>query len=420
MSQDRFATLRSLLQRPSSLEEWNHLITFLQQWPDAGQQQLAVDYAEMHLNTWDDRHRIAKEINPELPWWSLIRHVNLQNANTSESIAALESNQEVLAQITCLTLGALSRYQKVTRILSERSGLSELTYLDLERRALSGTELKQLMRAPALQSLQELHLNGTHLTSNDWRELFSSAFVSSVRRFALTRGMLDFESLAALAQSPHLRLEELLLDATLQDPMAATMLASATSLRELKALRLRFPLQLQPAEILFRSPLFQGVDTLELRTVGNSAFWRLFVQAHQLSDLRSLTFSRSAFDNDSWRVFLTSPALQQLEHLCFFSCDVMGRRLEAFRQTPFPRLTHLDLSLNTLNEQACKALARHKELPELRKLVLGHCRLTNDSVGALLRAPWMKGLEVLDLRGNAHLTTSFRKWIEQNYTNVLL
>ena len=420
MSQDRFATLRSLLQRSSSLDEWEHLISFLQQWPDAGQQQLAVDYAGMHLNTWDDRHRIAEQVDPDLPWWPLVRHINLRSANTNESLAALESTKDVLSQITCLTLGGLSRYRQVTKALSDRSGLMELKYLDLERRAISGTELKQLMRSPALQSLEELHLNGTQLTSNGWRELFSSPFVSTLRRLSLLRGMLDFESLAALAQSPHMCLEELLLDVTLQDPMAATMLASAASLREIKSLKMRYLLQLQPAEILFRSPLFQGVETLELRAVGNLAFWGLFAQARSMNELRSLTCSRSAFDTDSWRVFLKSPVLQQLEHLCFFSCDVMGRRFEAFRQVSFPKLTHLDLSLNTLNEQACKELARHKHLPELRQLTLSHCRLTNDSVGILLRAPWMEELEVLDLRGNGHLTASFRKWVEMNYSNVLL
>ena len=77
--------LRNLLSQPPSLRVWHRLLRVLQR-AEESEQQMLVEYASQHLETWPDRLRVLDFVDESLAIWPLVRHLEFWRSLSSEDI----------------------------------------------------------------------------------------------------------------------------------------------------------------------------------------------------------------------------------------------------------------------------------------------------------------------------------------------
>jgi len=68
-----FAQLRNILSQEPSWRAWNDLLELFEDWEEEEEQELALDYAQQHLESWPLHCRQFQEYLPEHPCWPLAR-----------------------------------------------------------------------------------------------------------------------------------------------------------------------------------------------------------------------------------------------------------------------------------------------------------------------------------------------------------
>ena len=158
--------------------------------------------------------------------------------------------------------------------------------------------------------------------------------------------------------------------------------------------------------ILAGDSRFASLRSLDLRrnTLGGQATRHLAGSRH-LSGLRSLDLQDTWQTSGGLRALLGSEHLTELRHLGL-GCVLTGTQMNASEcasaigALELPGLTSLDLSGQTLGEIGARALADRECLTGLRVLRLRNCRIKDGGMNALLRSPYLQGLEFLDVRSN--------------------
>jgi uncharacterized protein (TIGR02996 family) len=120
-----------------------------------------------------------------------------------------------------------------------------------------------------------------------------------------------------------------------------------------------------------------------------------------LCPIETLTL-RVGAPSPSWLQLRRPEPMFPLKYLGVTCDPPVGSQLVAVlrRLGPFPRLTELDLRDAFLSDSAVPDLLPGPMFPELKRLGLAGCNLTDDGAEALAESGWVGRLERLDLTGN--------------------
>jgi hypothetical protein len=253
---------------------------------------------------------------------------------------------------------------------------------------LSGNGIEALARSPHLRRLETLILEETNHPGDWFHALAWSPVVETVTQFMIRFADPDkgsWEAVEPLFASPRLhRLEALRLDEVNPGRVGMTRLLSSPLLPALRKLYVT-DCGLTDAQC---APLFARdarIGLTELMLTGNrltDRTVRAFAAAPWLSRLHGLELA----DNRPPGKFVGQ-----------FTADAV---IELLRSPHLGPLVNFSVSVRSGGVKLAHELVRCEKLGGLRRLLLPDSRLTDRAVEVLSDAPWLGGVEELDLTGN--------------------
>lgn len=358
-SAERFALLRNLLLHSPAPFVWQQLYTLLESWPQGEELWLAIEYAEQHLEHWPDSLRLVssecalvqerrQSSSTESPLWRLFRGFY----NTEQH---------------GIPLTELS-YWPEARLW---------THFHDERSQTSTWEFNALAKSPLAPSLQHLTLPGFSLERKSIEHLafafprLQSLDVSSVtqHRNLPTLAMMSEASWADSLQALALPLlswqpdERMVWNEELPFPSLGWLSFSGNP-----------PPQEQDA--FFRSQQWRTLHTLDVQDCYFSMFFLLtLLQQGNLQNIRQLYLSSETGMSNDPELFAEMAHMPVLQHL-----------------------ETLEIGHASLCPQLVEELMRSSVVwKKLRRLRLEYSELQEESIRALVRAPFYNSLEHLDL-----------------------
>lgn len=170
------------------------------------------------------------------------------------------------------------------------------------------------------------------------------------------------------------------------------------------------------------------IESLELRV--GAHYIRKLAECEQLAQIRSLTVKKCRMKQKTFKLFVNSPCLNQLEHLELYRSNVTDTGCEALASsTSLNALRSLSLTQNRIGPQGASAIAQHmshlKQLdlsscwiedsgaseiaathwPNLQSLQLGYCHFRQQGVEAISTSsgfPVLKHLDLMHCSGQSH------------------
>jgi hypothetical protein len=236
--------------------------------------------------------------------------------------------------------------------------------------------IANLIGSDALTHFSGLELTAVRLTPPWLEGLANSPRVSQVRRLCL----------ALNNHGP-------------QKPVGEA-LARGTCLGGLRSLEVREGLSDGSLAALAEAPWLAGLTALDFGAVGKSI--AALIRSPHAPRPRVIRWDWVKPGRAGMRDLIESPLLDEVVELRLERADIgMPGKAEpaAFAARDWPRLRTLSLQGNHLNEEGMRALAGVKGFTALKYLNLKWSLIDLGALRALLSAPWVGGLERLDLGG---------------------
>jgi len=144
-NQDSFARLRHALSDEVSIENWLEILICLEEWNDEDTLLLGVQYAEKHLNDWDDSYKSFSGYQPEHPGWKLAKNLFLY--------AKHESTYDILLHCEHFSTLSISGFHEL-QDLKLLENFPNLTFLSLKE----CSELHSIKGAEKISHLKTLYI----------------------------------------------------------------------------------------------------------------------------------------------------------------------------------------------------------------------------------------------------------------------
>jgi uncharacterized protein (TIGR02996 family) len=267
--------------------------------------------------------------------------------------------------------------------LTSTASLTSLEELDLSGRGVSqrynddpivrSPGMERLAAWAGLASVRSLTLSSNDVGRPGLRALLRSRHTAALQELSLRSCRLDGQTMAELADAPPaLRLETLNLGENVLKELGVAYVASASCLRELKALWLD----------RCEAPVTSG---------------RLLAKAGFIEGLRLLDFAHNHLSPVGLNALLdrNPPALHTLR---LRDNDLFDRGVALLAESPgSDTLLELDVSQNGLGTAAVQALGQSAHLRELRVLRLVDNSIPESAAAALAASPLGQRLAVLEL-----------------------
>lgn len=279
--QDLLSTLRGLLYEPPSASAWGQLCALFDAWTDdLALREIALDYAQQHLDAWPDKLRDAPPAwsravltQDPPPAWRLVRQLSLTSYGIGPNSVQRLAELPAMAHITLLDLGNCNGKDDALCALADSPNVGRLRSLDMGVNKITDRGLLALADSPLLAQLQSLDLTYNQITHLGAESLAKSPAARSLRSLKLWHNQLGPSGAIALAESPYLsNLEELNLGSnTIGDTGARALLrALPTRLPKLQDLNLSSNKLTEPfLRQLPAEPALQGRN-LKLNLSGNT------------------------------------------------------------------------------------------------------------------------------------------------------
>jgi uncharacterized protein (TIGR02996 family) len=267
---------------------------------------------------------------------------------------------------------------------------SRLRFLDLNNTWLRGTEVPDLVAAPALQSVETLDLSGNPLATAGAALLATAGNLAGLRRLVVNSAGLGSAGAWSLCQANLPALESLHLrtNAIGDDGLAALAQGTLPRLRELNV-------------------SYNGITARGLAAL----------TGHCPEGLASLDLSWNRFGDDGVGALAAGPG--SLVALDLSYCELTDRAAAALASWPgLGGLVTLNLGTNRIGDDGLTALARSPHLAGLRSLYLGNTAVGDAGVAALLDSPLLGRLEVLVL-GGSRVGTEMMRQLRAAYRGIL-
>jgi hypothetical protein len=166
------------------------------------------------------------------------------------------------------------------------------------------------------------------------------------------------------------------------------------------------------------SPLARLVRSIEIYRRGEEGSRELFIIANseQANQLTYLTIRRSEISSWAWQAMIDSPFLTNLRHL-HVRRTLIGEvgAQQLFRSSRLNRLSCLRLSGVGLRRQWLEVAARSIPFSELKSIDFSHNVLGDEGVVLLSEAPWLCGVERIDLQRNYITAPAMRSLISSPF-----
>ena len=356
MQASPFAELRQLLSKGESPHTWDCILRLFARWPECSERDLALDYANTHLESWSSKLRTAHCSAPyAILCWPLIRHLDFVGGRLTIRWYERFSEENQLAAISL----EAKQFEKYASLLSKLRSLRELQLYK---------DINWIKGIKGLRKLPEL----TSITLETTGSLESLTGLEAVQGLTFLKANLprvtDFSAFRTLHKLEELHLVSPYLD--------ADCFGDTSSLRSLKLFRLescehlrflREARQLQHAKIVFADGKgclvdmedFKHLQELrELRLLGCGALADLF----WLGELKQLEKLQLQGSGESG-----AETLQRLDKL-----EELHLRLSKVRSLDLSDLKALEV-LELRDCTALEWLYGWEDLPRLEKLTIRNC-----------------------------------------------
>lgn len=270
-----FDDLRSILQRPASVETWCALCEHLDLWDRDVLEQVALPYALNIVTRWSaELERVAPERWVDVSAESI--DPSLALANTLKLRPCLEAPDEAfthallcsphLAQLRALSLcGAL--LDDAIAALAASSHLVNLIYLDLSYNDIGAAGAAALAASPSLANLEELDLSDNAIGDAGAAALAASPHLNKLTSLWLRHCGITDAGVVALAASPYFsQLRQLDMDHNKLNDAGAIALAAWPRTAKLTDLSIHHcNIGGSGVAALSASPHLAGLRSLDLR-----------------------------------------------------------------------------------------------------------------------------------------------------------
>jgi hypothetical protein len=216
---DRFDTLRALLQQTPSEQVWDALCEELALWDHEALEKVALPYAREHLERWPEEVEMWADAGPLV---TVRRAAGLgeleQLAQSGQQVRWLElrlgrvGERSVRGIVTSLQALRLHGLSLEVEEVGDGSGVAPLEQLDaprlrvlmIEAPGLGNAAAQNIADNPRLSGLARLSITSSGLTSAGAKALAGAAHLSGLTALDLSNNKLGAAGLRALAASPHL------------------------------------------------------------------------------------------------------------------------------------------------------------------------------------------------------------------------
>jgi hypothetical protein len=297
----------------------------------------------------------------------------------------------LLAQVQHVDLGASRRARAELEVIEQMPRLVGLRAADADTAV---GALAELERLGWLGRMEALELGPALVTARGLEWLASCA---RLRSLGLWGGALRVEEVGRLCEALEAApLEGLNVGGCGLDGAGLAKIAQTRwRLRDLGAWGAR--LGRAEVELLAQAEAFEGLERLNLRRALSGGALAPLLARRGATALRVLEVHGCALDAQSWRAASQGDVMRGLVTLgaseAGISDDVTSALVDGLGGG---RIEALELSRNLLRGETAHRLAR-ASLPQLRSLALDHTRIGDAGLSGLLEAPWIGGLEVLDV-----------------------
>jgi len=456
---ESMAQLRSLLWQSPSEEGFVEILKLFHHWRGSTTLDTGIAYAMAHLEAWPD---VLRSVDCKVIWPNFPKGEPLAGCSLVRTLAFItptnhfiQKPHEWLKLEGMKTLMESPHLQHLTGLrlighplqtqhreldpepdrkqllecLIYSNGLPRLQRLELSECYMDDEGMRLFAHSPLLRRLKSLKIQhgiGLFASQNGWNALAESNAMANLEELDLSSNNLG-ESIVRLVGSPYLKqlkaltlsdyswgsgITKAVADANLPnltslailnsnvDHKELSTLANSTCQNQLTALNLNgSKFGATGLEILMRFPCIPRLISLSLEGCG------LFVK--QPAVFASISFSAlktCRLNSNPIRGGLSALALagglQNLESLSLSSCELQGAGFAAFLQSRvFPKLTHLYLDDNYIDDKALTVMVSSNQLPQLRFLGLELNRISDAGAVALANSPHFSQLTTLLLDG---------------------
>jgi hypothetical protein len=243
--QAALARLRALATEEPSDAAWARLALVVEQWPDSGSVDVAIDYAEQYLGEWPhelriDRYgwfgRLTRGV-PE-PRARLVRHAEFSFVESDKGEGLAENPG--LGGLAGIWINSSQRFgNRGLGALLASPHLSQLTHLSITHCDIGDDGVEILAKASTLPSLRHLKLSSLMLGPMAAASLSGSSRLRNVTHLDLSSNLIGDLGARALASGTHLcQLRSLDLSRNHITDRGARALAASHSLGRLEHLEL--------------------------------------------------------------------------------------------------------------------------------------------------------------------------------------
>ena len=423
---------------------WEDLCELVLAWPSATHlREVALPYAQQHLDAWDDADRSApaswrlllREGQLPEPLMSLVRRLKLGKLREEQFDALLERG-DLSDILTLQARGWGHDEEPLERFLASDAfeELEELTYARDKTRT-STEDARRVARtfgaSTSFPNLHRLTLHGWKMMTSGARLLRVGGSLSRLGALGLIDADLSAQGIAELLEPgswPSLTHLELRGNAVGNEGLAHIARWGGDGRLSHLGLQ-RSVIGADAAGLFAREPAFSGLISLD---VTENTWLRpgiaQLARAPFIRNLISLRVGQGVLDDSSLERLLAGSNLAHLEHLSMPWSDVTDRAIHALTGSSMRSLRALDLNQNwqithegierlanaplamSLDElRICgvklgiagtDSLVDGRFLTSLRRLAVAGCELGDDAATALFAAPSMAMLEALNLSKN--------------------
>ena len=268
---------------------------------------------------------------------------------------------------------------------------------DENARAVGAHALMNLQH-PRWEALEALHVENTEASRRSYTLTGGQlrALPASLRSLTLKQVDLTWGAWAAIAEALPELTDLTLIKVRLQGTLRP---ARAVTFRRLTTLSVLGDANLLDAELSVTAPALAGLTRLSARDArlqGHKAVARLTERLGP--DLHTLDLSGNTIGSQGLLNLLRAD-LPGLRTLLIRGCALNAQALAAFSRPSAIRLKRLDLARNIISGADWSNLADGEIVDGLTHLGLAATPVTGEGAGALIRAPALQALEVLNLEG---------------------
>ncbi len=382
---DFFTKLRFLLFEPPGVIVWRQLCRLLDRCPDGEDLEVALSYAQEHLQVWPDALRRVPRAwflgwlrGTSNPRARLARHLDLSGLRLgAKRVGAL-----LVAVPTDVELRQLSlRNNRLGPLVQEHplwklSWCQNIESLDMSHNVLGATTLSCFARCAHWSGVESLQLRNTSSGARGLQFLYQCTHLQSLRALDMGSQQLTADDLLFLERIPWLsQLEQLDLS---NNPLGDRGLRSVLERWELS-----------------------GLQTLSMRgaSLGKEGL-EILSQSRLVPQLEALDLSQNNFGAQGSKSIVRGTTWRRLQQLSLCSCDLQSGGSVLVTTGKLPVLQRLFLRKNAMRQVLPEELPTSERTAPLIALDLSHNELCAPSIDTLMRASLLAQSFALDISHN--------------------